>query len=163
MLNLGSLDEARLIAGSMLASERSRLDVLQINAEIALADGKLPLAAELLQAATEVDPYNHGIRTQLAQVLGRLGQAEGAKKQTERAEQLQGLWQRFSDLQIEAINRSTDAPVRYEIGSLAKQLGKPKLAESWFKAALAIDPALRSAADALSEMEAAKTNVPATP
>ena len=163
MLNLGSLDEARLIAGSMLSSERSRLDVLQINAEIALADGKLPLAAELLQAATEVDPYNHGIRTQLAQVLGRLGQTEGAKKQTERAEQLQGLWQRFSDLQIEAINRSTDAPVRYEIGSLANQLGKPKLAESWFKAALAIDPALRSAADALSEMEAAKTNVPATP
>jgi tetratricopeptide (TPR) repeat protein len=163
MLNLGSLDEARLIAGSLLATDRSRLDVLQLNAEIALADGKLPMAAELLQAATGVDPYNHGIRTQLAQVLGRLGQTEGAKKQTERAEQLQSLWQRFSDLQIEAINRSTDAPVRYEIGSLAKQLGKPELAISWFKAALAIDPALRSAADALSEMASANTNAPATP
>ncbi len=152
LLNLGSLDEARLIANKLLTSDYSRLDVLQINAEIALADGNLKKAAELLQAASEVDPYNHGVRTQFAQVLGRLGETEGASKQTERAEQLQNLWQRFSDLQIEAINRSTDAPVRYEIGTLAKQLGKPELAISWFKAALAIDPTLRSAAEALSEM-----------
>ncbi|MDX1928581.1 MAG: tetratricopeptide repeat protein [Pirellulaceae bacterium] len=160
LLNLGSLDEARQIANSLLATDRSRLDVLQINAEIALADGKLPLAAELLQVAAEVDPYNHGIRTQLAQVLGRLGQTEGANKQTERADELQKLWQRFSDLQIEAINRSTDAPVRYEIGSLAKQLGKPELAITWFRAALAIDPSLRSAADAIAEMMPPPSNQP---
>ena len=152
LLNLGSLDEARIVANKMLTGDSSRVDVLQINAEIALADGSMKVAAELLQRATEVDPYNHGIRTQYAQVLGRLGQTENAKQQTERAEQLQGLWQRFSDLQIDAINRATDAPVRYEIGSLAKQLGKPELAISWFKAALAIDPSLRSAADALTEM-----------
>jgi tetratricopeptide (TPR) repeat protein len=152
LLNLGSLEEARLVANKMLTSDNSRVDVLQINGEIALADGNMKLAVELLQRATEVDPYNHGIRTQYAQVLGRLGQIESAKQQTERAEQLQGLWQRFSDLQIDAINRATDAPLRYEIGSLARQLGKPELAISWFKAALAIDPTLRSAADALAEM-----------
>lgn len=152
LLNLGSLEEARFIANNLLASDRSRLDVLQINAEIALADGKLPAAAQLLQAATEIDPYDHGICTQLAQVLGRLGQTEGAKKQTERAEELQNLWQRFSDLQIDAINRTTDARVRYEIGSLARQLGKPELAVTWFRAALAIDPSMRMAADAIASI-----------
>ena len=152
LLNLGSLDEARLVANKMLTGDNSRVEVLQINAEIALADGNMKVAAELLQRATEVDPYNHGIRTQYAQVLGRLGQTDNAKQQTERAEQLQGLWQRFSDLQIDAINHATDAPLRFEIGALARQLGKPELAISWFKAALAIDPSLRSAADALTEM-----------
>jgi tetratricopeptide (TPR) repeat protein len=163
LLNLGSLDEARSIARSLLGEHKNRLDVLQINAEIALADSQLEQAAALLQAAAEVEPYNHGVRTQLAQVLGRMGKTDESKQQTERATELQGLWQKFSDLQVDAINRPTDAPIRYEIGSLANQLGKPELAVSWFKAALAIDPSLRTAAEALAAVMAEQPNATATP
>jgi tetratricopeptide (TPR) repeat protein len=164
MLNIGELEEARHIAIELLNgpnTQSSFFDALQINAEIALADGKIDDAIALLRNATEVDPFDHGARTQLAQVLGRSGQTEAAREQTQRAEELQKLWQRFSDLQIDAINRATDAPVRYEIGSLAKQLGKPELAISWFKAALAIDPSLKVAADALADaMQSATTETP---
>jgi tetratricopeptide (TPR) repeat protein len=163
LLNLGSLEEARSIARNLLGEHKDRLDVLQINAEISLADSQLEPAAELLLAATKVEPSNHGVRTQLAQVFGRLGKTEESKEQTDRATELQGKWQKFSDLQIDAINRPTDASLRYEIGSLANQLGKPELAMSWFKAALAIDPSLRTAAEALSEVMATQPNVTATP
>lgn len=151
MLNLGSLDEARRLAVGLLSTSDPKLDALQINAEIALADGELRKAADLLTAATKADPYNHGVRTQLSQVLGRLGEADAAREQTQRAEELQKLWQRFSDLQIDAINRPTDANVRYEIGTLADQLGKRELAISWFKASLGIDPNLRVASEALAD------------
>lgn len=154
MLNLGELEEARHIAIELINgpnSKSSLFDALQINAEIALADGKMDDAVDLLQKATDVDPFDHGARTQLAQVLGRSGRTEAAREQTARAEELQKLWQRFSDLQIDAINRPTDAPIRFEIGDLARKLGKPELAISWFKASLAIDPGLTKASEALGE------------
>lgn len=153
LLNVGLLDEARQLAKSLLnIQDTQRVEALQLNAEIALADSNSEQAANLLRKAIEADPYNHSVRTQLAQVLGRLGQTEASREQTEQAKQLQEVWQKFSDLQIEAIDRPTDFEIRFEIGQLASKLGKPQLAEVWFKAALAINPGMRAAADALREM-----------
>ena len=115
------------------------------------ADGEPPKAAEYLRKAAELDPYNHGVRSQLAQVLGRLGDADGSQEQTKVAEELQKKWQKFSDLQLDAINNQIDPTIRYQIGVLAKELGKPELAIVWFKAALAIEPNNRLAANALME------------
>lgn len=149
-MNLGSLEEARRLAQEALQAEPDNVDSLQLNAEIALVDGQVERAAELLRTAAKVDPFDHGTRTQLAQVLGRLGREEESRQHAERAEELQKLWQRFSDLQIDAINQAANAEIRYEVGQLADQLGRPRLADSWFKAALAIDPGLTAASEALA-------------
>lgn len=151
-LNLGKLDESRSLATKMLETDHpKKTEALQLNAEIALADGEPPRAAEYLRKAAESDPFNHGVRSQLAQVLGRLGDADGSQEQTKVAEELQKKWQRFSDLQLDAINNQIDPTIRYQIGVLAKELGKPELAIVWFKAALAIEPNNRLAASALME------------
>jgi tetratricopeptide (TPR) repeat protein len=151
-LNLGKLDESRSLAMKMLDTDHPKMtEALQLNAEIALADGEPPKAAEYLRKASELDPFNHGVRSQLAQVLGRLGDADGSQEQTKVAEELQKKWQRFSDLQLDAINNQIDPTIRYQIGVLAKELGKPELAIVWFKAALAIEPNNRLAANALLE------------
>lgn len=150
-MNLGSLEEAKRLAQEALEAEPENLASLQLNADIALVDGEVERAAELLRKGTEVDPFDHGARTQLAQVLGRLGLEEESAKHSQRAEELQELWQRFSDLQIDAINERTNAQIRYEIGQLASQLGRPELANSWYKAALAIDPNMTAASNALQE------------
>lgn len=155
LLNLGELDDARAIARQALGIEPNDLDALQLNAEIALADGEVETAEKFLQTAIRVDPFDHGAHTQLAQVLGRLGRESESRQQSERAEELQQQWQRFSDLQIDAINRPTDAPLRYEIGLFARQLGKSELAASWFKAALSIDPGYALAAEALAKLSGA--------
>lgn len=159
LLNIGDLEDARRLARQSLLDQPQDVDAIQLNAEIALIDGEVEAAAELLENATLLHPFDHGVRMQFSQVLGRLGREEDSKLQSDRAAELEKLWQRFSDLQIEAINRATDAPIRYEIGLLAKQLGKPELAISWLKAALAIDPGMSLAGEALAAME--KSSEPA--
>ncbi len=151
LLNLGSLEEARQLAEQAIATEPNNLDVLRLNAEIALVDGQVQRAADLLLKGVEINPFHHGTRTQLAQVLGRLGQEEQSMIHSARAAELQVLWQRFSDLQIDAINQMTNADIRYEIGTLASQLGMPELARTWFKAALAINPGMKQASQALAQ------------
>ncbi len=163
LMNSGELDEARKLAHQALQEQPDQLDVLQLNADVALVDGDTERAAEWLRKGVQMDPYDHAARTQLAQVLGRMGLDEESKKHSRRADELQKLWERFSDLQIDAINRMTDAQVRYEIGTLAKQLGKPELAVVWFKAALAIDPGYSDAAQALSEVGESSASVSSTP
>jgi tetratricopeptide (TPR) repeat protein len=150
LMNLGSLDDARLLAEKVLRAEPQGLEALKLNAEISLLDGNVERAAEFFKLGVEASPFDYNARTQLAQVLGRLGRDDEAAVHTQRAEELQVIWQRFSELHIEAINRPTDAEVRYEMGTLAKQLGKPELAATWFKAALAIDPSMKKAADAIA-------------
>lgn len=160
LLNIGDLEDARRLARQSLLDQPRDVDAIQLNAEIALIDGEVEAAAELLENAALLHPFDHGVRMQFSQVLGRLGREADSKLQSDRAAELEKLWQRFSDLQIEAINRPTDAPIRYEIGLLAKQLGKPELAISWLKAALSIDPSMSLAGEALAAMERAPT--PAT-
>jgi tetratricopeptide (TPR) repeat protein len=149
-MNTGSLDRARQLAAEALAEAPDELDSLLLSADLAAIDGDLQRAAKLLREGVRIDPYDHGTRTQLAQILGRLELPEEAAVHSARAEELQQQWQRFSDLQIDAINQRANAQIRLEIGLLAKQLGRPELANSWFKAALAIDPGLSAAADELS-------------
>jgi len=158
LLNLGELDDARSLANRALATEPNDLDTLQLNAELSLADGEIEAAERFLQTAIRVAPFDHGARTQLAQVLGRMGREVESREQSARADELQEQWQRFSDLQIDAINRPTDAPLRYEIGQFASQLGKPELAATWFQAALSIDPGLSPAAEALEKLTTSATD-----
>lgn len=142
LMNLGSLDDARRLAQQLLQVEPENRKTLDLNSEIALIDGDVQLAADLLRTAVKSDPFDHGVRTRLAQVLGRLGLDDEHRQHAQRADELQDLWMRFSDLQVDAINRPTDADIRLQIGNLARQLGKEDLAISWFKAALAINPKL---------------------
>lgn len=157
LMNLGELDEARKLAQQALAAEPNDLDVLRLNADIALVDGQVERAVELLEQGVTVNPFHHGTRTQLAQVLGRLERVEEARVHSQRAEELQVQWQRFSDLQIDAINQMANAEIRVEIGDLADKLGMPELAETWFKAALAINPRLPAALQALTDLQARQT------
>lgn len=151
LMNLGVLDDARQLAQQLLKVDAKNLKTLDLNAEIALIDGDVQRAAELLREAVQVDPFDHGARTRLAQVAGRLGLDDEHSQQSARAKELQDLWQKFSDLQVDAINRPTDANLRLQIGSLARQLGKEELALSWFKAAAAIDPSMATTVQSLTQ------------
>jgi tetratricopeptide (TPR) repeat protein len=155
-MNTGKLEEARQFAKNALAEQKSDLDTLQLNAEIALVDGDTNTAVELLRQGVALNPFNYGVRTQYAQVLGRLGNKTAYEEQNKIVEDLKVRWQKFSDLQIDAINRPTDAMIRYEIGILAQQLGMPKLAATWYKAALSINPGMGIASQALNSLDVAQ-------
>lgn len=154
-MNLGDLDSARELAEKSLAAEPENLDGLELRSRIALADGNVPHATELLARGVEIDPFDYHARFQLSQVLARQGRSEDAEVHSKRADELQQLWTRFSDLQIDAINQTTNADVRHEIATLATQLGKPELARTWFQAALAIEPTHAQALAGLAKVEQA--------
>jgi tetratricopeptide (TPR) repeat protein len=151
--NLGEHDKARKLIQEARQAEPENLDTLLQHAQMQLAEGKIADAAATYQQAVDAHPYNYHARHQLAQTLHRLERDEEAESHEKRAEELQQKWAMFSDLQVDAINQPANALIRYEIGMLARQLGKPELARTWFQAALAIDPALAPALKALDELE----------
>ncbi len=70
-LNLGSSMNPEVFAIKMLETDHpKKTEALQLNAEIALADGEPPKAAEYLRKAAELDPYNHGVRSQFGSGSG---------------------------------------------------------------------------------------------
>jgi len=152
-MNLGELETAKSLAQRALESDPRDVEAIQLNSQLALIDGDLEKGVDLLRQAVTVDPYKHAVRTQLAQLLERMGRSEEAAKEVQEADQLQQRWQRFSDLQMDAINQPTNGEVRYEIGQLASQLGKPQLALTWYRAALAIDPTMAKAGEAALRLQ----------
>lgn len=152
-MNLGDLDSARELAEKAVTAEPDNLDGLELRSRIALADGDVAGATELLSRGVEIDPFDYHARFQLSQVLARQKRTEEAEMHSKRADELQQLWARFSDLQIDAINQPTNADVRHEIAMLAEQLGKKELAQTWFQAALAIEPSHAQALAGLTKIE----------
>lgn len=152
-LNLGDLESARELAEQAVAAEPDNLDGLKLQSRIALTDGDVARAAELLSRAVEIDPFDYHARSQLSVVLARQDRLKDSEIHAKRADELQQLWTRFSDLQIDAINQMTNAEVRYEIAMLAGQLGKIDLARTWLQAALAIEPSHAGALAELAKIE----------
>ena len=125
--SLGQFDAAQ-----ELLREAMELDPQYVPAR--LAQGKLLLdrgqsaeAVKVLSEAAQLEPLNSHAHFQLSQALRRMLE-------------IQALEREFKELHDTAANRPDDAEVRYRTGELARQLGKPKLARVWFRAALAIDP-----------------------
>jgi tetratricopeptide (TPR) repeat protein len=154
--NLGQHDLARRLIDEALAAAPDDVDAQLQKAQILLADSQVQQATNILRMAVEKHPYHYNARYQLGQILRRSGADAEAAQHEQRAEELQQIWARFSDLQIDAINQPTNAGLRFEIGTLAQQLGKIDLARSWYQAALAIDPTFLPAADALTALGPAK-------
>ena len=152
-LNLGELESAKTEIEMARREAPEDVESLLLSAQIFLLEGSLPNAIEALQEAARVDPFNHSAQMQLSQVLARNGDADAAEVHSARAEELQGMWQKFSDLQIDAINEMTNAQIRVEIARLAKELGKRELAATWYRAAIAIDPSRSDAREELADLE----------
>ena len=83
--------------------------------------------------------------------LRALGRADEADRDNARAAELKQAVVTMSRLNAEAADHPTDADVRIRIGHICESLGKPELAASWYRAALACDP---RSADALAALRA---------
>ena len=59
----------------------------------------------------------------------------------------------MSDLNDQAARAPDDPEVRLRLGQLCESLGKPELAASWYRAALACDPRSAEARAALADIQ----------
>ena len=138
--NEGDRATARKLVAEAFKLAPEHLEALQLQATMDLDSGNPAAALEILRRAVEHHPKDHRVRYKLSQAYQRLGQKEAAAKEAKTSKELSDLQQRFTQLHQQAIRNTASAEIRYQLGVVARQLDKPELAQSWFRAALALDP-----------------------
>jgi tetratricopeptide (TPR) repeat protein len=116
------------------------------------SEGRLEDAVAGFGRAATLDPYNpqwFHMRGVALRALGRRGEAD---LDAARSAKLKGAVVAMSDLCDEAARRPTDPAVRVRLGRLCETLGKPQLAASWYRAALACEPRNEEARSALAAL-----------
>jgi len=118
-----------------------------------LYDQRIAEAAAAFEKAVHLAPHSSRAHFQLSQAYQRLGKTDEVARQLELMKEFQAMEIEFSELNGKASEFPNDADLRVRIGQLAQKLGKPELAQMWFRAALALKPdhgAARKALDAAS-------------
>jgi tetratricopeptide (TPR) repeat protein len=146
---LGNFPAARQSIDQALAANADFVPALTLDGKLLLQEGRVTDAIKTLRRLIQVQPTDHAAHQMLATALGRIGQEDEAKKHVELAQKLQKKWEEFSTTHTRAIQEPWNGTLRYRLGILATELDRPDLADTWFRAALAIDPANAAAAKAL--------------
>jgi tetratricopeptide (TPR) repeat protein len=133
-------DAYRATVDAGLAAAPDHPGLLAHKAQIDLADGHPDEALRWLDRAVAADPYRSQTAYQRGVVLRLLGRAEDAQRDFDRATVLNKGVAEMSALNLKAEQDPHNADVRYRLGRLCTDLGKPELAASWYRAALACDP-----------------------
>lgn len=138
--NLGETAAAHARFDEALELDPAYFPAKLAQGKLLLDSGKTEEAVGVLQAAIELQPQHSQAHFQLSQALRRLGKIDQADTELRRMGEIQAMEREFTDLHEEAAKKPDDADIRFRTGELARQLGKSKLAEVWFRAALAINP-----------------------
>src|SRR4051812_21648243 len=93
----------------------------------------------------------------------RLGPSGRGCRDTARAAEMKQAKVTMSDLNDQAARNPGDPGVRVRLGHLCESLGKPDLAASWYRAALACDPRSAEARAALSAIRDRSTHARPAP
>jgi tetratricopeptide (TPR) repeat protein len=110
-------------------------------------------AAVVLEEAVRLAPYSSQAHFQLSRVYARQGVREKAEVQLRLMREARASERQFTDLHEAAAQNPNDPDVRYRLGIMARQLGKPDLARMWFRAALSIQPDHAGARAALDDAD----------
>lgn len=106
-----------------------------------IRQGEFASALAWLDQAVAADPYRAESYYRRSQVLTRLERREEAEADRRKAEQLNNAVAEIAKLDELASRKPGDAALRSELGKLCATLGRFPLAASWYRAALACDPA----------------------
>jgi tetratricopeptide (TPR) repeat protein len=136
----GDLAGFRAAVEAGLAVAPAHPGLLVRRAQIDLADGRIAAAKGWLDRAIIADPYRPEAVYQRGVVCRRLGREQEARRDLARSDELSKRIAEMSALNDRAEQAPHDADVRCRLGRLCVELGKPELAASWYRAALACDP-----------------------
>ncbi len=106
--------------------------------KLLMDQGRAEDAAAVLATAAQLEPSNSQVHFELSQAFRSLGESERADSEMARMREIQVLHRQFTDLHVVAAQEPMNADARDRLAELARQLGKPQLAEIWFRAAAAI-------------------------
>jgi tetratricopeptide (TPR) repeat protein len=134
--HLGQRDAAVAMAQEVLDQDTHNLAALVLLSDVAMVDRDYSRAVELLRRAVADNPFDYVAHHKLSQALTHEeAGAEEARQLAARAEELKAAWQRFSQLNKDAMQKPYDVAVRRELAEQAESLGRADLAQVWRQAA----------------------------
>ena len=140
--------------------DETQFDAILLKGILQLESKQLEEARKTLELAVNFYPRDDRCRYKLIEVYRELDETELVEKNMEIYEPLREQRRRFSELNVEAVQKPNDVDMRYELGFLADALGKEKLAVSWLRTALNMDPSHEKAAQLLQEVMIRQSNRP---
>jgi tetratricopeptide (TPR) repeat protein len=160
--SLGNQKEARKFVEEALKLEPHYVPAMLTKAAMLTAAGEHAQAAELLEAAVERTPKEFSARYALAQAYLRLGRKQEADEHMKVVRELKENLDLYTRLVQQSIDEPGNAQVRFQLGTLAMDLGMEGIDENWFKAALAIEPGHAEARQLLEKLRAERKPTPQT-
>jgi len=149
---LGDATTARSLVDEAIEVDPKHLEALHLRGTLELEAGDAASAVDTLSNAVKLFPTEWRLRYTLARAYRRLGNEDKSAEHLDVMEEFRDLRERFTKLHAQAIKDPEDVDVRYQLGCVARQLDKPELAVTWFKAALMMAPEHREAQGAFDEM-----------
>jgi tetratricopeptide (TPR) repeat protein len=137
-------DAERLAKHALELNSQERLALLVLG-KLAIDRRQPKRALLLLDRAAEAAPTDSDVHFSLAVALRASGQVQRAQAEMDMAQNLKGLRERSDKLFQQTIKEPYNAEVRYQLGLLAEQAALGVLAETWFRAAVLLQPDHRPA------------------
>jgi tetratricopeptide (TPR) repeat protein len=153
-------EEAWTLLNRALEMDETQFDALLLKGILQLESKQLEEARKTLELAVNFYPRDDRCRYKLIEVYRELNETELVEKNLKIYEPLRAQRRRFSELNVEAVQKPNDVELRFELGFLADALGKEKLAISWLRTVLKMDPGHEKAAELLQEVMLRLTNRP---
>lgn len=155
LTRLARLDEAAPVVDQALAVMPSHRTALLLKAQFETDAGRESEALALLLKVVTQYPTDLDAHVRLKDLYARRGDEEKAKEELAKVDNLKALLQEQGDKNIRAGVEVENAQIRYELGEIALRLDQPELADSWFVAALTLDPKHPQARDSLARLRQA--------
>jgi len=135
LVGMGRPAEAIAILEPLLAVQTPSPRAVGLRAKTHAAAGEDAPAIALLEKALRLDAHDCSSRYQLALLYTKQKRLAEADEQFRLLASSQQLFTQLSDLNQQAVARTTDAAIRRRLADLCSQLNKPELAQMWLKAA----------------------------
>ena len=150
--DLGDRATASKLVDEAIGLDPKHLESLHLKGMLELEAGNAASAVDVLLKAAERYPKEWRPRYTLARAYRQLGDTDKAAGHMKVMEELRELRYRFTKLHAQAMKSVENAELRYELGVMAVELGRPLLAIGWFESALALDPDHHKAREAWQDL-----------
>lgn len=148
-------DAERLAKRALEFDSQERLALLVLG-KLAVDIRQPETALKLLEQATAAAPNDSDLRYSLGVALRAAGQPERAQAEMDAAQRLKEVRERSDELIRQTVHEPYNADLRYKLGVLAEEAGMANLADTWYRAALLLDPDHRLAHIKVEEYRAKK-------
>ena len=137
--NLGNVSDALQLLDQSLERDPSQHEAILLKGTIQVQDRHYQEAVDLFVSGLRYYPYDDQFMYKISEAYRGLNDTINAQHYATQSENLRTKRERFSQLNTDVIDQPDNMPIRFELAQLAKAIGKPEIAITWYQAIITID------------------------